>query len=108
MKNNNIKQIINEVISESTHNRYYMETYIDGEQKLGKEGTTVLSKINDRLLKDFLRNRVITLIGLSTVKSEIKNAESVIIKLKDQKGNTIKQYDVSSMVLSSDPGDGQF
>ena len=77
-------------------NRFYLETYIDGEQMLGSDGTSVLRNTSN-LNKD-VSSRVNTLIGLKKIKPYIGHSKSIILRLVDDSGNEVKKIDITNKV----------
>jgi hypothetical protein len=78
--------------------KYYLETFIDGKQMLGTDGTLVLgdsyNNVNKKvsLQVDKLKNLMVN------VKKYIKDAKNITIKLTDQSEKVLKTFDVTDKV----------
>jgi hypothetical protein len=76
--------------------RYFLTTWLDGNQMLGSDGTTVLKNIDN--IENDVKNKIEILQRLShNVKPYIKQAKSVVLKL-EQAGvppKTLKEFDVT-------------
>jgi len=78
--------------------RYYLETYVDDQQMLGSDGTTVLGNNISNLQKQ-INNRINILKGLSKeIKPNLNEAKNVILKLVDNNGKCLKIFDVTPNV----------
>ena len=78
---------------------HYIETYINGEQMLGSDGTTVLHPPQFRNLTRYIKQRIEILKGLSiNIRPDIKTADSVILKVVNRAGDVLKTVDVTEAV----------
>lgn len=79
---------------------YYLETYIDGKQLLGSDGTTVFKSLSN--VKDVVRSKIRLLRGLSrNVKQNILNAKSIVLKITDNTGNIFQEFDVTDKIIGN-------
>jgi hypothetical protein len=89
----------------SNRTRYYLETWIDGQQMLGSDGTVVFLEENPskQKLNNAVQRHIQKLIGLSKniMPETIKNCGNIILKFVKSYGNentTLQEIDVTDHV----------
>jgi len=78
-------------VKTANHIRYYLETWIDGQQMIGSDGTVVFleQKPSPKKLNNAIQNQIKKLIGLSKhiMPETIKNCENITLKFVQHYGN---------------------
>lgn len=78
--------------------RWFIETYIDGQQMLGSDGTSILKSMNN--LGDAVNDQIQRIKALiSNVKPYIADAKKIVLKVVERDGTVIKTFDVTEYVL---------
>jgi hypothetical protein len=92
---NLIRPMVEEIMKEESVISAYLETYVDGKQMLGTDGTTIL-RSGDNTNKA-VENHKANLIRLSKqVKTYLKEADSIEIRLVSRDGRVIRKYDITA------------
>jgi len=74
--------------------RYYLETYVDGKEMLGSDGTSVLKSVAN--LQQKIQNRIEILRKLSVnIKPHLNDAKNIKLKLVDNNNRILKEFDVT-------------
>lgn len=88
-------------INEYSNDQLYLETYIDGQQLMGSDGTIVIHNANTIALNNTINTRINTIKKLiPNVKPYIGKAKNITLKLVNGNNKVLKEFDITRQVLS--------
>lgn len=89
-------------VNEDYNRPLFLETYIDGQQMLGSDGTSFLHSTLPVAVKNTVNRRINTIKALiPNIHPGIAKAKNITLKLTDHRGNVLKEFDVTKQVLNN-------
>jgi hypothetical protein len=92
-----VKKVTKKIMNEAVAG--YIETYVDGKQMLGSDGTRVLQNLNTRSVSTIMDQQIKNITSLSkNVKTYLKDAEKIELRVVTKSGSIVKKLDITSKV----------
>jgi hypothetical protein len=107
---NLLKPLVEQILKEESAVTGFIETWVDGKQMLGSDGTNVIrGNLYGRGVDnafDLQKNKIISI--SKSVKDYLKTAQSIELRLVNKNGKVLKKMDITHDITSLDEAKTKF